>query len=47
MNRVLITGGTGFLGSHLAKRIVNQVDSVTIVTTSIRQKTTFKSLGID
>ena len=47
MKHVLITGGTGFLGSYLAKRLVNQVDSVTIVTLNVRQKTSLKALGID
>ena len=47
MNKVLITGGTGFLGSHITKRIIDDVESVTIATTDIRQKTTLKSLGVD
>ena len=47
MRKVLITGGTGFLGSHLTKRILDEVESITIVTTSIRQQTTLKSLGVD
>jgi CDP-glucose 4,6-dehydratase len=47
MRKVLITGGTGFLGSHLIKRIINEVESITIATTSIRQKTTLKALGVD
>jgi CDP-glucose 4,6-dehydratase len=47
MNKVLITGGTGFLGSHITKRIINDVDSITIATTDVRQKTTLKSLGVD
>jgi len=47
MQKVLVTGGTGFLGSHITKRIIDDVESVTIVTTDIRQKTTLKSLGID
>ena len=47
MNRVLITGGTGFLGSHIASRIVDKVDCLVIATTSIRQQTTLKSLGVD
>jgi len=45
--RVLITGGTGFLGSHIARRILNEAKEITIVSTSIRQKTTFKKLGLD
>ena len=47
MNKVLITGGTGFLGSHITKRIIDEVESVTIATTSIRQQTTLKALGVD
>ncbi len=47
MKNVLITGGTGFLGSHIAKKILPKVDSLTIITLNIRQKTTLKSLGID
>jgi CDP-glucose 4,6-dehydratase len=47
MNKVLITGGTGFLGSHITKKIINNVESITIATTDIRQKTTLKSLGVD
>ena len=47
MDKVLITGGTGFLGSHITKRIMDEVESVTIATTSIRQQTTLKSLGVD
>ena len=47
MRKVLITGGTGFLGSHLTKRIIDEVESVTIVTTDIRQQTTLKTLGVD
>ena len=44
MQKVLITGGTGFLGSHLTNKIINEVESITIVTTSIRQETSFKKL---
>jgi CDP-glucose 4,6-dehydratase len=47
MDKVLITGGTGFLGSHITKRIIDDVESVTIATTSIRQQTTLKALGVD
>ena len=47
MQKVLITGGTGFLGSHIAKRIVDDVESITIITTSIRQNTSFKLLNIN
>ena len=47
MNKVLITGGTGFLGSNLTKRIIDEVESITIATTDIRQKTTLKSLGVN
>ena len=47
MQKVLVTGGTGFLGSHITKRIIDDVESVTIATTDIRQKTTLKSLGVN
>ena len=47
MRKVLITGGTGFLGSNLTKKIIDEVESITIATTDIRQKTTLKSLGVD
>ena len=47
MRKVLITGGTGFLGSHLTKRIIDEVESITIATTDIRQQTTLKTLGVD
>ena len=47
MKNVLITGGTGFLGSHIAKRILPKVDTLTIVTLNIKQKTSLKNLGID
>jgi len=47
MKTILITGGTGFLGSYVAKRLVKEADSVTIVTLDIKQKTTLKALGVD
>ena len=47
MKNILITGGTGFLGSYIAKRIVNEADSVTIVTLDIKQKTSLKALNVD
>ena len=47
MQKVLITGGTGFLGSHITKRIIDEVRSVTLVTTTIRQQTTLKALDVD
>ena len=47
MQRILITGGTGFLGSHITKKLIDNVESITIVTTDIRQQTTLKSLGVD
>ena len=37
MRKVLITGGTGFLGSHLTKRIIDEVESITIATTDNKQ----------
>ena len=47
MKNILITGGTGFLGSYIAKRVLPKVNSVTIVTLDIKQKTTLKSLDVD
>ena len=47
MKNVLITGGTGFLGSYMAKRLVKEADSVTVVTLNVRQKTSLKALDID
>ena len=47
MNNILITGGTGFLGSYIARRLVNDVDSITVVTLDIKQKTSLKALNID
>ena len=47
MKNILITGGTGFLGSYIARRLVNDVDSITIVTLDIKQKTSLKALDID
>ena len=47
MNKVLITGGTGFLCSHIISRIIDKVDSITVATTDIRQNTTLKKLGVD
>ncbi|MBN18038.1 MAG: nucleoside-diphosphate sugar epimerase [Chloroflexi bacterium] len=31
MNNILITGGAGFIGSHLAEKILNEGDKVTII----------------
>ena len=47
MKNVLITGGTGFLGSYLTKRLINTAENITIITQNIRQKTSLKSLNID
>jgi nucleoside-diphosphate-sugar epimerase len=47
MKNVLITGGTGFLGSHITKKILPLAESVTIVTLDVRQKTSLKALGIN
>ena len=43
----LVTGGTGFLGSHLVKRLVTLKNNVTVVSTSIRDKTSLKALNVD
>lgn len=47
MKNILITGGSGFLGSYVAKRVLPTADSVTIVTLDIKQKTTLKSLNLN
>tara|TARA_R100000008_G_scaffold86632_1_gene80565 strand:- start:1592 stop:2542 length:951 start_codon:yes stop_codon:yes gene_type:complete len=44
----LITGGTGFLGSHLVKRLLTDDEAeITVVSTSIRDKNSIKSLKVD
>ena len=44
----LITGGTGFLGSHIIKRLLHDnKNKITVVTTSIRNKNSIKMLNID
>tara|TARA_B100000123_G_C25735710_1_gene431423 strand:- start:1612 stop:2562 length:951 start_codon:yes stop_codon:yes gene_type:complete len=43
----LVTGGTGFLGSYLVKRLVDSDYNVTVVSTSIRDKTSLKALGVN
>ena len=47
MKNVLITGGTGFLGSYMTKRLIKEAESVTVVTLNVRQKTSLKALDID
>jgi CDP-glucose 4,6-dehydratase len=47
MKNVLITGGTGFLGAHLANKIKNDVDNIVITTLNVKQKNTFKALNIN
>jgi CDP-glucose 4,6-dehydratase len=43
----LVTGGTGFLGSYLVKNLVDKKHDVTIVSTSIRDKTSLKTLKVN
>jgi len=43
----LVTGGTGFLGSYLVKNLVSKKHDVTIVSTSIRDKTSLKTLDVN
>tara|TARA_X000001388_G_C2229327_1_gene122477 strand:- start:1764 stop:2708 length:945 start_codon:yes stop_codon:yes gene_type:complete len=45
--RALVTGGTGFLGSNIVKRLSKDYEKVVIITTDIRQKTSFKTSNID
>ena len=47
MESILVTGGTGFLGSHLVKRLVGDDNNVTVVSTTIRDKTSLKALDLD
>ena len=44
MQKVLITGGTGFLGSHITKRLIDDIESVTIVTTDMTKSTYFAAI---
>ena len=48
MKNVLITGGTGFLGSHIIKKMLQQDDyeNIVVLSTSVRYFTTFKLLNI-
>lgn len=43
MKKILVTGGAGFIGSHLVKRLVNQGHSVTIIDNLERGKIEFIS----
>ena len=45
--QALVTGGTGFLGSNITKKLIEKYDKVVIPTTNIRQKTSLKSLNMD
>jgi CDP-glucose 4,6-dehydratase len=49
MKNVLITGGSGFLGSHITKKLVDDdaVENIVIVSTTIRFYTSFKYLNIE
>jgi len=48
MKNVLITGGTGFLGSHITKRLIgdDNVENIVIISTNIRHHTSLKYLDI-
>ena len=48
MQKVLITGGTGFLGSHIVKRLINkkEVESIVVPTTKIRANTSLEFLSL-
>ena len=39
MDRVLITGGNGFIGSHLAEQLIDQGDEVTLFDTHFNSNT--------
>ena len=45
--RALVTGGTGFLGSNIAKRLSENYEKIVIITTDIRQQTSLNVLDID
>ena len=48
MHRVLVTGGTGFLGSYIIKRLIleDSVESIVVPTTIIKSKTSLDLLNI-
>ena len=48
MKRILITGGTGFLGAHILKRILEYVhcEHIVLITTGIKPNNTFAYLNI-
>ena len=48
MKNVLITGGTGFLGSHIVKNLLEEeeVENIVIVSTTIRHYTSLRYLDI-
>tara|TARA_Y100001973_G_C5175882_1_gene321878 strand:- start:350 stop:1315 length:966 start_codon:yes stop_codon:yes gene_type:complete len=48
MQRILVTGGTGFLGSHIVKRVIEkpEVEYVVVPTTRIRSQTSLDVLNI-
>ena len=41
MKKILVTGGAGFIGSHLVKRLVKQGHDVTVIDNLERGKTEF------
>ena len=45
--RALITGGTGFLGSNITKKLIHEYDEIVIITTNIRQKTSLKNIDVN
>jgi len=49
MQKILVTGGTGFLGSHIVRKLINErdVEFVTIVTTNIKSRTSIDLLDIE
>src|SRR5690349_23391102 len=46
MARVLVTGATGFIGSHLTRRLVEQGDEVTCLVRSTSRVEPLERLGV-
>ena len=48
MQKILVTGGTGFLGSHIVRKLISECDIefITVVTTNIKSRTSIDLLDI-